>query len=151
MAGVRLVRTVDAIAVDQTGTRGRQVAMPDLIGIFRQLDALELGLAIRVEQAQLDLGGVRLEQRKIDAEPVPCRAERKRFALSDHRTTQQLRCLREGAAGRCISHERVPPFGKGTPRRWRSSLKLRSRSSYAERDLQAAAWSPTIRNRTAGP
>ena len=69
MAGVRLVRTVDAIAVDQTGTRGRQIAVPDLIGIFRQLDALELGLAIRVEQAQLDLVACAENSAKLTPSP----------------------------------------------------------------------------------
>ena len=40
-----LIRPVDTIAVDGTGARIGQKAMPDLVGEFGQLDALDLALA----------------------------------------------------------------------------------------------------------
>ena len=83
MAGIRLVGPVNAIAVDGAGPRGRDVAVPDFVGVFGQVDALDFLLAGIIEEAELDLGGVRREQREIDAEAVPCRPERKRPALAD--------------------------------------------------------------------
>ncbi len=80
---VGLVRTMSAVGVDRAGTSGRQIAVPDFVCIFRQLDPLELGLTLLVEQAELDLGGVGREEREVDAEPVPGGAKRKRFALGD--------------------------------------------------------------------
>ena len=50
--------------------------MPHLVGVFRQHDARLLVLARALEQAQLDLLGMRREQREIDALAVPGRAER---------------------------------------------------------------------------
>jgi len=71
MAGVRLVGAVDAIAVDLPRVRVRQVAVPDLVGVLGQLDALDFGLALVVEQAQLDLCRVRREDGEVDAKAVP--------------------------------------------------------------------------------
>nr|WP_247878963.1 hypothetical protein [Azospirillum brasilense] len=50
--------------------------MPDLVGVLRQDDPLDLALAGLVEQAQLDLLGVRGEQGEVDPEPVPVRPQR---------------------------------------------------------------------------
>ena len=50
--------------------------MPDLVGVFGQHDALELALAGRIEETQLDACRMRREQREVHAEPVPRRAER---------------------------------------------------------------------------
>src|SRR5439155_23624202 len=41
-AGLRIVRPVNAIAVEQPGARIRKVTMPDLIGLLAQRDAFEL-------------------------------------------------------------------------------------------------------------
>ena len=43
--------------------------MPDLVGVLRQRDALDLASALAVEQAQLDPGGVGREQGEVDAAP----------------------------------------------------------------------------------
>ncbi len=59
--------------------------MPDLVGVFRQLDPLQLRLAFVVEEAELDLGGVGGEQGEVDAEPVPGRAEGEGPALPNGR------------------------------------------------------------------
>ena len=57
-------------AVDLARTRVGQVAVPDLVGVFRQFDALDLGLAALVEQAQFDTRGMRREQGEVD--PKAC-------------------------------------------------------------------------------
>src|SRR5580700_12244240 len=51
---LRLVWAVDAVAVDRSGLHFRQIAMPDLIRIFRQRDALHFVLTLSVEEANLD-------------------------------------------------------------------------------------------------
>src|SRR5690606_12548389 len=66
-----LVRAVHAIGIDGAGARVGKVAVPDLIGVFGQDDALELALACGVEKTKLDFRRVRREQREIDAEAVP--------------------------------------------------------------------------------
>ena len=76
MAGRRLVGAVHAIAVDRARPRIGQVTVPDLVGILRQGDALDLAPAALVEQAELDLGGVGREQGEVDAQPVPGGAKR---------------------------------------------------------------------------
>ncbi len=64
-----------AVAVDQTRMRVRQVTMVDLVGVFRQLDPFEFFLAGGVEDAQLDLGGVRRKDGEVHAQAVPGGAE----------------------------------------------------------------------------
>ena len=78
VALVRLVGSMHAIAVDCSRRDPGQIAMPDLIGVFRQVDADGLTLALLVEQADLDSVRMRREQREIDPFAVPCRAERMR-------------------------------------------------------------------------
>ena len=46
VTGVRLIRTVDAVAVDRSGPRRREIAVPDFIGIFGKLDPLEFGFTV---------------------------------------------------------------------------------------------------------
>ncbi|MCY1418087.1 hypothetical protein D9M71_336340 [compost metagenome] len=62
VSGVGLVGAVHPVAVDLSRMGVGQVAVPDLVGVFGQVDALQFGLAGGVEQAQLDLGGVGREQ-----------------------------------------------------------------------------------------
>ena len=83
MPGIRFVGTVDPIAVDHSRMGVGQIAVPDLIGVFGQFDAFQFLLALAVEQAQLDLGGMRGKQRKVDAQPVPGCAQREGLAFSD--------------------------------------------------------------------
>jgi hypothetical protein len=47
-----------AIAVHGARARLRQVAVPDLVGIFGKLESLDLPLAAFVEQTKLDFGRV---------------------------------------------------------------------------------------------
>jgi hypothetical protein len=44
-----IVGTIDTVAVKQAWTRLWQIAMPYLIGLFAERDALELALAFRIE------------------------------------------------------------------------------------------------------
>src|SRR3989338_6311848 len=50
--------------------------MPDLVGVFGQLDPLDFLVALVIEKAQLHTRGMRREQREIDAEAVPGGAQR---------------------------------------------------------------------------
>jgi hypothetical protein len=72
----RLVGTVHAVAVNRARPCIGQVSVPDLVGVLRQGDALDLAPAALLEQAELDLGGVGREQGKVDAQTVPGGAER---------------------------------------------------------------------------
>ena len=65
-----------AVAVELARPDVGQVAVPDLVGVFGQGDAVGLAPAVGVEQAQFDLGGVGGEQGEIDARSVPGRAAR---------------------------------------------------------------------------
>ena len=49
------------------------------------------GLAIGIEQAQLNLGGVRREDREIDSQPVPGGAKWEGKTFTDTRRRQNLR------------------------------------------------------------
>ncbi len=70
----RFIRSVDPVAVQGPRTRLRQVAVPDLVRVLAQLDALQLVLAGLIEDAQLDFSRVGREQREVDAFAIPCRA-----------------------------------------------------------------------------
>ena len=56
--------------------------MPDLVGVLG-VDAFELLLARGVEQTELHLGGVRGEQREVDAKSVPGRTQGLGQTLAD--------------------------------------------------------------------
>ena len=79
---LRLIRSVHAIAVDCAGTYPLDVAVPYLIGKFRQLDTLQFLFAARVKKTQLDLGCVCRELGEINAATVPSRTARVRQALA---------------------------------------------------------------------
>jgi hypothetical protein len=70
--------------------------VPDLVGVFRQRDALELALAGGVEKTELDAGGVRGEEREVDTQPVPGGTERVRQSFGDARVLRVPR-FRMGA------------------------------------------------------
>src|SRR4029077_11032833 len=64
----------------QSGARIGQIAVPDLVGAFRHLEALDLAPSRRIEQAELEPGGVGGKDGEIGAEAVPGGAQRKRHA-----------------------------------------------------------------------
>ena len=83
VAQVRLVRPVDAIAIQGARPHLGQVAVEDLVGVFGQLDPRDLLVAGAVEEADLDLGGVGGEEREIGALAVPARPAREGRAFLD--------------------------------------------------------------------
>jgi hypothetical protein len=70
------------IAVDGAGPRIGDKAVPDLVGVFGQLDALDFLLALIVEQAQLDLGRSGGEKREVNPKPGPGWRSRSALILS---------------------------------------------------------------------
>jgi hypothetical protein len=58
VAVLRLIRTVSAVTVDGTRLQPFQVDVPDVIGIFGKLDALDPLAAVLVKQAEFDLRSV---------------------------------------------------------------------------------------------
>ena len=71
MAALRIVGSVHAITVQQAGTRLGQIRVPVGVGALANVNALSLVPAAGIEQAQLDLRGVRGEQREIYALAIP--------------------------------------------------------------------------------
>ena len=74
MAVQGIVRPMDAIAIEQARPRARQITMPDVVGALGQRQARAFTQTL--EKAELDLFRMRREQRKIDAVPVVCGAQR---------------------------------------------------------------------------
>ncbi len=74
MAVLRRVGAVDAIAVELTGVHVGEVAVPHHVGVLGQRDRQRLHLGVdRVEEAELDAGGVLGKDREVDADTVPRR------------------------------------------------------------------------------
>ncbi len=74
---LRLVGSVDPVAVELSGLEVGQVGVPDLIGLFAQVDALRLHRRLgRIEQAQFHFGGVLGEKREVNSLSVPRCAQR---------------------------------------------------------------------------
>jgi hypothetical protein len=84
VATARLVRSVHAVAIELSRPHVGQIAVPHHVGVLgqRNRDRFAVGRR-RVEQAQLDAGRVLAEQREVDADAVPCRAERIRTSGPD--------------------------------------------------------------------
>ena len=80
----RIVRSVDAIAVELTGADVRQIAVPDLIGPIAKTDLVRLdSVVLAMKQAQLDRGRVFGKEGEVDALAVPRGAERVWFTGQD--------------------------------------------------------------------
>ena len=78
MALLRLVRPMNAIAIELPRLHPRHVSMPDKVGPPRQSDALTFTFRIwRVEQAQLDSGRMLREDREVRARAVPATVPRR--------------------------------------------------------------------------
>jgi hypothetical protein len=75
VAGIGLIGAVHPIPVQQSGTGIGQIAVPHLVGVFRQIDAALL-LAGGVEKAELDSRRMRREKGEVHAQAVPGRAQR---------------------------------------------------------------------------
>ena len=66
-----MIGAMHPIAVELPWRDIVEIAMPDILGTFRQFDALEFTAALTVEQAKLDLLRIGREQRKVGASSVP--------------------------------------------------------------------------------
>ena len=72
MPGLGLIGTVDAIAVECAGSDIRKIAVKDLVGVFRQLDAARARVSpVRSNMTDLDLGRVGGKEREVGAFAVP--------------------------------------------------------------------------------
>src|SRR5690606_20574574 len=74
-----LVRPVCAVAVDQAWLRIRQITVPDLVGAFRQWQALHFPATLRVEQAELHLPGMTGEDGEVHSRTIEMGAQRPGF------------------------------------------------------------------------
>ncbi|MNM73230.1 hypothetical protein D3C81_849500 [compost metagenome] len=75
-----IVGAVRAVAVQRAERRVGQVAVPDLVGAFRQRQACQFLAAVLGEQAQVEARGMRREHREVDPQPVPVGAQGVRLA-----------------------------------------------------------------------
>ena len=84
MPALRIIRSVDAIAVQLSWTNIRQKAVPDKVRLFAHRDAVDFFLRIhRIEQAEFDARCVRREQRKVNSVTFPCGSQRIRATGPD--------------------------------------------------------------------
>ena len=83
MAALGVVGSMDAVAVELSGTRIREIAVPGLIGVFGKRNAVKLSPPAGIEEAELDLLGVLGEEREVHPPPVPGRAARIRLTRPD--------------------------------------------------------------------
>ena len=97
VAVMRLIGPIDAVAVNLPSFKPRHIAMPDIAGFLRQRDALQFGLAVIAEQAQLDARCMFRIERKVDAAAIESGAEGIRCSGLDgkriavHKRPDQLR------------------------------------------------------------
>ncbi len=111
--GGGLVGAVDAEAVDRAGAGVGQVAVPDLVRVFGQFDPLDLALALVVEQAQFDLGGVGREHGEVHPQPVPGGTERIGQTLQDARAGRTGLKRRTRGIGHGVSGARPATSRRG--------------------------------------
>ena len=119
MALVRFVGSIHPIAVDELGAAFGQVAVPNLVGLFLEADAMKFAAACCVEEAEFDGLSVLGEQSKVDAFAVPGCTERIRAAGPDDR----LRLDDHSVADR--------DFGAGLAPRFASKPGLENQSGTA--------------------
>src|SRR5687767_3262237 len=100
MALLRRIRSVHAIAVYRTGTGVGQIPVPHLVGVLRQRNPLELAFSRAVEKAQLYFRRIRGEEREVDAQPIPRRAERVGQAFGYTRALRAAPALLSGFCSR---------------------------------------------------
>src|SRR4029077_20700414 len=92
VTSLRLIRPVDAVSINSGRANVRQITVPNLVGVFRECDALKFTFTSLVEQAQLDFGRVSREEGEVCALAVPCCATRMRQSLLYHAFSS---CLHE--------------------------------------------------------
>ena len=78
-----LVGTVHPVAVEGPGAQALDVTVPDLVRAAGEADALGFPAPVRVEQAEVDGGGVGREEREVHPLAIPGRAQRQGLAIID--------------------------------------------------------------------
>ena len=66
----RVIRPVDAIAIQRAGLEVGHIAVPDLVGIFRQLQTGDFRFTGGVKQTELHPLGVSRKKREVNPFPV---------------------------------------------------------------------------------
>ena len=86
-----IVGPVDAVSINETGARFRQIAVPDLIGLFFYSDAVEFATTRLIKQTKFNRFGVFGEKSEVNAFAVPSGSEgiwlarpHNGFRLNDH-------------------------------------------------------------------
>ena len=79
----RFVGAVNAVTVHRAGLEIGNIAVPNLIGVFGEIDALALDFAFVVEETEFDARRIRGKQREVDALSIPPSAAWKRVPLSN--------------------------------------------------------------------
>ena len=77
---LRFVRTVDPVAVNQSGSGAGQIKMPDIMIVFKNFEPLDLLRSTLVKQTKLHLFGMSGKQCKIHSSAVISRTERIRVS-----------------------------------------------------------------------
>ncbi len=112
-----VVVAVDAIAVEQARKDVRQIAVPDLVGVFGEVDPLDLATAVRIEQTELDPLGIGGEEREIDAAAVPGGPERSGAAGTDAASLSHAAPRGSASPGAATSgRPRTADHGRRLPR-----------------------------------
>src|SRR5262249_24490998 len=115
-----LIRALHAVTVELSRRDIVEVAVPDVLGAFRQRDALDLAPTMAVEQAKLHFFGIGRKQREISSAPVPSGSQRMRRPCRNPHTTPPER----EKLSQVAEQQRVPPeLGPGP----RSGPRPRSR------------------------
>ena len=79
MSGSGIIRTINPVAIDLIQFREGNLAMPDLIGFFRQGNACDLVRGVRsIKEAEIDAGRILGKECKVDSLPVWSRSKRSR-------------------------------------------------------------------------
>ena len=78
-----VIRPVHAKAIERAGTDTRDVTVKNLVGVFREFEAIGLAAVLAIEETNLHLRGIGGEDSEVRTMGVVARTERQRFALAD--------------------------------------------------------------------
>src|SRR5438552_3492613 len=88
VSSTRFIRSMHAKTVRGARTDIRQITMPNLVGVFRKGNTLDLAFALSVEDRDLNFRGVCRKQREIGSFSIPRRSSRMRRPLLEFHVCQ---------------------------------------------------------------